>query len=88
MTNLTYIYNGQIVLETGIIWDGAMVIADGIIREVGKERELPCPAGAAMTPPTRQMLLTMAAVPVKLAKGMITSVAAMTMPTMAWNMTL
>ena len=46
MTNLTYIYNGQIVLETGIIWDGAMVIADGIIQAVGTERELPCPAGA------------------------------------------
>ena len=46
MTDLTYIYNGQIVLETGIIWDGAMVIADGIIQAVGKERELPCPAGA------------------------------------------
>ena len=46
MTDLTYIYNGQIVLETGIIWDGAMVIADGIIQAVGKERELPCPDGA------------------------------------------
>ena len=46
MTDLTYIYNGQIVLENGIIWDGAMVIADGIIQAVGKERELPCPAGA------------------------------------------
>ena len=46
MANLTYIHNGQIVLETGILWDGAMVIADGKIRAVGKERELPCPAGA------------------------------------------
>ena len=45
MANLTYIFNGQIVLETGILWDGAMVIADGKIQAIGKERELPCPAG-------------------------------------------
>lgn len=46
MANLTYIHNGQIVLETGILWDGAMVIADGVIQAVGKERELTCPVGA------------------------------------------
>ena len=46
MANITYIYNGQIVLETGIIWDGAMVIADGKIQSVGKQRQLPVPEGA------------------------------------------
>ena len=46
MANITYLYNGQIVLETGIIWDGAMVIADGKIQSVGKQRQLPCPEGA------------------------------------------
>ena len=46
MANLTYIYNSRIVLETGIVFDGAMVIADGKIQSVGKERDLPCPEGA------------------------------------------
>lgn len=46
MANVTYIYNGQIVLETGIIWDGAMVINHGKIQAVGKEKELSCPTDA------------------------------------------
>ena len=38
MQNITYIRNAQLVLERGILWDGAMILADGKIQAFGKER--------------------------------------------------
>jgi len=43
---LTAITNAHIVLETGILWDGALLIQDGKIAEVAHERELSIPSGA------------------------------------------
>lgn len=37
------IYNGQIVLENGIVWDGVILIEDGKIISFGKRRELEIP---------------------------------------------
>lgn len=37
------IYNGQIVLENGILWDGVILIEDGKIISFGKRRELEIP---------------------------------------------
>lgn len=46
MKNVTYIHNAQIVLENGILWDGALVIEDGIIAQFGSEKEVEKPIGA------------------------------------------
>lgn len=43
MKNVTYIHNAQIVLENGILWDGALVIEDGIIAQVAASRKLKNP---------------------------------------------
>ena len=44
--SVTAIVNAQLVLESGILFDGAMVIEDGRIIAFGKERELEIPQGA------------------------------------------
>lgn len=44
--SVTAIVNAQLVLESGILFDGAMVIEDGRIAAFGKERELSIPQGA------------------------------------------
>lgn len=38
------IYNGQIVLENGILWDGVILIEDGRITGFGSRRELEIPS--------------------------------------------
>lgn len=43
---MLYIKNANVVLENGILWDGAIVIEDDRIVSVGKEAALPIPAGA------------------------------------------
>lgn len=44
--SVTAIVNAQLVLESGILFDGAMVIENGRIAAFGKERELEIPRGA------------------------------------------
>ncbi len=46
MEKLTYIHNAQLVLESGILWDGALLLSDGRICAFGPERELERPVGA------------------------------------------
>ena len=46
MSNITYIHNGNIVLENGILWDGALLIENGKIAKIGKEKDLSTPASA------------------------------------------
>ena len=46
MKTLKRIENAQIVTEYGILWDGALLIADGVIAQVGKARAVEKPAGA------------------------------------------
>ena len=46
MTKLKWIQNAQIVLENGILWDGVMLIEDGIIVQIGKRQKLDRPLGA------------------------------------------
>ena len=48
MKKITYIHNAQLVLERGILWDGAMILADGKIQAFGKEKDLEAPIGAAV----------------------------------------
>lgn len=43
----TVIHNAQVVLENGILWDGALVIENGKIRWVGSCRDLELPKGAS-----------------------------------------
>ena len=43
---MLYIKNANVVLENGILWDGAIVVGDDRIVAVGKEAALPVPAGA------------------------------------------
>ena len=38
--SVTAIVNAQLVLESGILFDGAMVIEDGRIKELGSHNEL------------------------------------------------
>ncbi len=44
--NITVIENANIVLESGIIWDGAILVQDGVICAVGKRAELEIPENA------------------------------------------
>lgn len=44
--SVTAICNAQLVLESGILFDGAMLIEDGVITAFGKERQLQIPADA------------------------------------------
>ena len=46
MANVKFVCNAQVVLESGIIWDGVIVIKDGIIAQVGKARDIEKPVGA------------------------------------------
>lgn len=48
MKSTTYIKNAQIVHENGIIWDGALIYEDGIIKAFGAERDLEAPAGCEL----------------------------------------
>ena len=43
---LKAIINANVVLETGIIWDGVIVLEGDKIREVGSEHEVAIPEGA------------------------------------------
>ncbi len=42
------IRNVQLVLEEGILWDGALLVREGRIAALGREEELPCPADAEL----------------------------------------
>ncbi len=44
----TVIKNAQVVLENGILWDGAIIIENGKIKEVGKERDMTFPDNAEL----------------------------------------
>ncbi len=46
MKNIKIIKNAQVVTEQGIIWDGAIIIKDNLIAEVGAEREIDVPVDA------------------------------------------
>jgi len=46
MSKIVAIKNAQIVLENGIIWDGTMIIEDGVIKEVGSHRDITIPEAA------------------------------------------
>ncbi|MFA7636162.1 MAG: amidohydrolase family protein [Monoglobales bacterium] len=46
MNKIKMIKNAQVVTENGIIWDGAIVISDGKIAQIGREREIETPVGA------------------------------------------
>ena len=46
MGKVTVIRNGQVVLENGILWDGVIVIEDGVIAQVGSSRDITIPADA------------------------------------------
>lgn len=46
MKKLTVIRNAQVVLEHGILFDGALILEDGKIAQIVKERELEIPVGA------------------------------------------
>lgn len=43
-----YINNAQVVLENGIIWDGVIVVEDGIIVNVGKNTDIEIPKDACV----------------------------------------
>ena len=43
-----FIKNCQLVLETGITWDAALVAEDGIITAIGKEKNMTAPEGATV----------------------------------------
>ena len=43
---MRYIVNANIVLENGILWDGTLVIKDGMIADFGKGSDIPVPADA------------------------------------------
>ncbi len=46
MADLYVVKNAQIVLENGIMWDGAIIVEDGKIKDYGKERDLKIPEDA------------------------------------------
>ena len=46
MANFVLIKNANIVLENGILWDGAILIKDGIIADIGLEKEMAFPSDA------------------------------------------
>jgi len=41
-----YVQNAKVVLENGILWNGAILIKGDRIEAVGKETDVPCPADA------------------------------------------
>ncbi len=43
---LKYISNAQVVTPDGIIWDGAILIDNGVISQIGKQANIPVPEGA------------------------------------------
>ena len=43
---VTVIENAQLVLETGILWDGVLVAKDGVITAFGKAGAVEIPEGA------------------------------------------
>ena len=46
MKNITFVKNAQIVLENGILWDGAIILSGDVICTFGKERDMEVPTGA------------------------------------------
>lgn len=46
MDNIKVIRNAHLVLENGILWDGVIIIRNGIIAQIGKETEIEFPIGA------------------------------------------
>ena len=47
MKQLTVIKNAQLVLETGIVWDGVLIIENDRIIDFGSKRDVEIPTGAA-----------------------------------------
>ena len=45
---MVYIYNAKVVLETGIIWDGAILLDGDRIAAVGERRDVEIPEGSEM----------------------------------------
>ena len=45
---MVYIYNAKVVLETGILFDGAILLDGDRIAAVGERREIAIPEGAEM----------------------------------------
>ncbi|MBR2616598.1 MAG: amidohydrolase family protein [Clostridia bacterium] len=43
---MKYVYNAKVVLENGILWDGAILTRGDRIEQIGKADTLPCPARA------------------------------------------
>lgn len=43
---MIYIKNAKVVLETGILWDGAILVKDNKIKAVGEQCDVPCPENA------------------------------------------
>lgn len=46
MQGKLYINNAQVVLESGILWDGVIVIEDGKIQNIGRKKEIDIPKNA------------------------------------------
>lgn len=46
MDDIKIIRNAQVVLENGILWDGAIIIQNGRIAQVAKEKDVDCVIGA------------------------------------------
>ena len=45
---MVYIHNAKVVLETGILFDGAILLDGDRIAAVGERREIEIPEGAQM----------------------------------------
>ena len=48
MTNVVAIKNANIVLENGILWDGVIIVKDGMIADFGTQKNVSIPVGATV----------------------------------------